>query len=347
MTQAQELFLINNRYWTELMPYSGRHFDKSRFYEEATIFKREVLRLATGYINKGKDKKSFINDFLYQLIIGTAIFNKGLLFTSVDAVEALEKLEPYIVQNQEFINSYISENKKEIQESIKFGILNALYARGASHYFLTPYWEQNKDMHNSTIYEILNLESAMCNYHDCLSHYLADVVKGQPNYFDTSTLTDRLFKDKPLNVHAMFGTILMPIFRDKLAENKSQREIGEETVALLVEYLIGETVLTNRDGYPCQVRPPMTLEEAKLNLDFHSNEIEASYHEYLVYYRYRPDVCFPGEALPSNYPKLTLLDRLKAIASMGESKTIYQDSFYLRDEILQTALKEVIRQLKP
>jgi hypothetical protein len=175
-------------------------------------------------------------------------------------------------------------------------------------------------------------------YHDIAGHRLVREL-APDDVIDELCFTSRMQRNQPMNTHFIFGKLLAPLFRDCCQKNFDRRTIFETMVSKLVLYLEGKTSLCDGDGnchfLGCQV----TQLEADYATRSHAGEPTVSHYAPVLYTRYREDNVYQGDYLDKFLLKADLYSFLVRL-SQRTQRSIYQDSFYMRDEVIQTAFSK-------
>lgn len=161
------------------------------------------------------------------------------------------------------------------------------------------------------------------SYHDLIAHRLIDPLVDSPSY------------EGNINTHYIFGSLLRPLFEKYLYEGMNRLEILRYMVKDLVEYFRGERSLLDKKGIISNPQRLGVKEAEQIRLN-HYRELATSYYQTYMYRRYDPSRRYGEDRLSDD-----LNERLNQVIVMRFS-TIYEDSFYIRDEAIQRALKEIV-----
>jgi hypothetical protein len=176
----------------------------------------------------------------------------------------------------------------------------------------------------------------------CIGNELHDVIAHEVigSLIDSERLREiylplRLKHTGPLNIHTIFGKLLPPIFLEELKKGESRESILNNMKSKLIDYLKGSISLTCKKGKVYLLDEGITKYEKEMALSYHRLELPISYYEPAMYRRYCPYKTYEGTLL-----SYKLDERYTEVLNLPD-RTIYEDSFFLRDMAIQTALSNL------
>jgi hypothetical protein len=161
------------------------------------------------------------------------------------------------------------------------------------------------------------------SYHDLIAHRLIDPLVDSPSYTGS------------INLHYIFGSILRPLFSNYYSRGFDRREILDRMSCDLTNYLGGYLTLIDKEGRESRVDRLESKEALQLQ-EHHYRELATSYYQRYLYRRYDPARTYGEMILSTDLEK-----RLEEVYKMPYT-TVYEDSFYIRDEVIQAALRRLI-----
>lgn len=305
MTINNRAIELQREYWVEV-PYTGRTIDPAAVVALGNNIKHLLVSSAIKLVIEDHPYISPSSDLV--IAIATSPVRRDFLFTPLDTINL--------------------EYKATNDEALLKGVDCSAYLKQALSSMASKLDLDTKSL------------SSCCpptSLHDVLAHTVIEACLDEGPESSLSELPDRLWYRENLNVHFMFGRLLSILFLEAYELGMNRLEILNYMIKKLRLYLLGETSLITKDGKLAKVLRPITTYEARMAANYHRNELEISYYEPLLYTRYRPDSLYREV---DNYPYFHQVEPQEKInlINLLQGPSIYQDSFYLRDEAIQQVL---------
>lgn len=309
-------------YWSSGIRYTGKKYDVANIISLSNKLKMLIVESAIQYLRSKHDNYRYVDINLLKAKLGVRVTNgRSIMYTSTEAKLALKKHKRLLEDSIE-IDKDLKLIGKQIDEALGYAILEVF----------------STDSINLCRVNDGATNEYFSTYHDYLAHYIIEFLSKEKYYDEITELPERLRKGNEINVHTIFGNILGKHYVDLLLEGLDRRSIYLELVNRLSNYLQGKTYIEGRRGVLPVLDPYITPEEAEASLHHHRSEVPVSYYEPYIYLRYRPDFVANDDVLKNDFSDLPLVDKVKLIESIElGKKSIYQDSFYIRDEVIRTA----------
>lgn len=312
------------RYWDGEIPYSGREHDKLRVINLGNKIKNALLEETIKKLENLNPVYKSIDHTYLKVKIGTMIYRKSIMFTSIEANKILDKyerlLDEFSVDLEYLMKKLpITDVYSAIEESIH------------SLYELDLYDNETVDL------EFFN------TYHDYFGHYVIEMLSGEKYQKLYRSLPNRLQDDQVLNSNYLFSKIGSALFKKYLSMKYSREQIYYALVEDYTGFLTGKKSLHSISEGEVHLDVPLTSDEAQIAKEYQAQEIAISYYEPYLFFRYDSNIAVDSY-LSRYYPQHSLIGKLENLARipLGRS-TVDQDSIYIRGEALQQSFTNCMK----